>query len=299
MDSISYCFILNPVAGKNKAEKLLPLISKEMTDRRLSFDIKLTKGKGDGRALAVKAIEEGYQVIVAVGGDGTINEVISGAYSKEGVIGIIPAGTGNDFARSLNISTDFYRAIDDIIEGTVGEVDVGLINNKFFINVASIGLDAHIAAEANRIKRYFNGTNAYIMALLKGIITYKSMKVRLVIEDVVVEKHIMLAAFCNGGFYGGGMNIAPTADPADSLLDICIVEKMSKLKLLKLFPTIFKGRHIEFEEVMLYKAKSLEIFVEGDLFINTDGEIIHYSTEGNQRSGISTTIASKGLKIIK
>ncbi len=299
MEAISYCFIVNPVAGRNRAEKLLPLISKEMTARGIAFDIKLTEGKGDGKILAEKAIEEGYKVIVAVGGDGTINEVINGAYGKEGIVGIIPAGTGNDFARSLNISFDFYRAIEDIIKGTVGEVDVGLINQELFINVASIGLDAHIAAEANKIKRYFNGSKAYIMALLKGIITYQSMRVRLVTDDMVLDKHVMLVAFCNGGFYGGGMNIAPAADATDGLMDICIVERMSKLKLLRLFPTIFKGSHIKFEEVKQYRAKAFEIFVDNDIFINTDGEIINYSPLGNHGEGISTRIAAKRLKIIK
>lgn len=294
---LSFCFIVNPIAGKGKAAKLIPLIQQQMEEKKLSYTIKQTCANGEGKILAVEALEEGYDIIVAVGGDGTINEVISGVYKLNGVVGIIPAGTGNDFARSLDISTNFYNAINNIFNGTINEIDTGLINNQIFINVASIGLDAHIAAEANKLKRYFTGTKAYIISLLKGLITYKSIKVKVVMEKETIDKRIMLAAFCNGAYYGGGMNIAPTADPTDNLLDICIVEDMSKLKLLKLFPTIFKGKHTVFKEVKVYRAKELLIYSDNDLVINTDGEISCYSP--NNEEAITVKIAAQRLKIIK
>ena len=298
MEVTSYCFIVNPVAGKNKAEKLIPLISKTMLEKKLDFNIMLTRAKGDGKVLAEKAVKEGFKVIVAVGGDGTINEVVNGLYDKNCVLGIIPAGTGNDFAKSLNITTDFVEALDSIVKGSIKEIDTGLINNNLFINVASIGLDAHIAAEANKIKKYFSGKNAYIIALLKGIVTYKCIDVRIVIEDKVLDRSIMLAAFCNGAYYGGGMNIAPNADPTDGYLDICIVEKMSKLKLLRLFPTIFKGNHIAFKEVRIYRAKDVKVYLQKDIVINTDGEIIRSSIDGETQE-IQTKIVAKKLKIMK
>jgi len=294
---LSYCFIVNPVAGKGKAAKLIPLIQKQMEEKNLKFKIKKTSYNGEGKALAVEALEEGYNVIVAVGGDGTINEIISGVYSLEGIIAIIPAGTGNDFARSLNISTDFYNAISNIINGTATEIDAGFIDNKVFINVASIGLDAHIAAEANKLKRYFTGTKAYIISLLKGLITYHSIKVKIVMDNTTIDKRIMLAAFCNGAYYGGGMNIAPTADPTDNLLDICIVEDMPKLKLLWLFPTIFKGQHTVFKEVKAYRAKKLLIYSDKEMIINTDGEVSTYNPKNQE--ALTVKIATHRLKIIK
>ena len=293
----SYCFIVNPIAGKGNAAKLIPLIQHQMEEKKLNYKIKQTGSNGEGKKLALDAFEEGYNIIVAVGGDGTINEVISGVHNLSCVIGIIPAGTGNDFARSLNISTDFHNAINDICNGSINEIDTGLINNQIFINVASIGLDAHIAAEANKLKKYFTGTKAYIISLLKGLITYEPIKVKIVMEDATIDKRIMLAAFCNGAYYGGGMNIAPTADPTDKLIDICVVEDMSKLKLLRLFPTIFKGKHTAFKEVNVYRAKELFVYSDKALVINTDGEINCYIPKNEE--AITVKIAAQRLKLIK
>lgn len=294
-----YCFIVNPIAGKGRAEKLLPFITSKMQEKALNFQIKLTSKKGQGKELAEEAIAEGFDFLIAVGGDGTLNEVVNGAYGKDVAIGIIPAGTGNDFARALNMPTDFNAAIEGICSGSVSEIDVGNIDGRLFLNVASIGLDAHIAAEANKIKKYVSGTNAYILALIKGLFTFKGIKVILHLEDKLIQKEIMLAAFCNGSYYGGGMKIAPEASPSDDLLDICVVERMPKLKLLRLFPTIFKGKHTVFSEVKTYRTKAVSVCIDSSVEVNTDGETTSCKLGDKTSQILQVRIAENKLKVLR
>jgi len=152
---------------------------------------------------------------------------------------------------------------------------LGKLNEKYFVNFCSIGLDALIAQEANKIKKYFSSTYAYVIGVIKALNKFRSLKVDLVIDDKKYEEEIMLVAVCNGSYYGGGMKIAPQAELSDGKFDICIVRKMSKLKLLFLFPTIFKGKHIKYKEVKMYRGKDVQVFSKCNMNVNADGEIVN------------------------
>ena len=276
---MSYLFIVNPIAGKGKAKKTIPIIKEIMESNNRNYQIKVTKKAGDGQLFAREAsIENIFTTIVSVGGDGTLHEIVNGMIGGTQKLGIIPAGTGNDFSRSLDIPFDVEDAIKTLVNGKVISIDLGRLEDRYFINFSSIGLDALIAEEANKIKRYFSSTYSYIMGVVKALGKFRGIKVELIIDDKKYNGEIMLVAVCNGAYYGGGMNIAPCAEVSDGQFDICVVKKMPKLKLLFLFPTIFKGKHIKYDEVELYRGKSVQIFSGEKIYMSADGEAIYSGT---------------------
>ncbi|MDR5658897.1 diacylglycerol kinase family lipid kinase [Serpentinicella sp. ANB-PHB4] len=270
---MTYLFIINPVAGKHNSEATISIIKEKMKKHGLKHEIKITSRVGEAKQLAKDAISSHIDTIVAVGGDGTIHEVLNGMVNSNKNLGIIPAGTGNDLARTLGLPLDIEESLDKIIEGKIKKIDIGCFNEEYFINFASVGLDALIASEANKIKKLIASKYAYILSVILSLTRFKSPKLKIRIDDLYMEKDIMLVAICNGAYYGGGMKIAPKADLQDGCFDICIVNKMNKLKLLWLFPSIFKGNHIKYKDVEMFKGRKVEIDYEGYIEVNTDGEI--------------------------
>lgn len=272
---MSYLFIVNPVAGKGEGTKIIPIIKEVMDNYNCTYDIKITEKVGDAKLIAEEAKYKSFSTIVSVGGDGTLHEVVNGMVGGKQKLGVIPSGTGNDFIRALNIPFNTREALEVLVKQHSLSIDLGRLNGKYFVNFCSVGLDALIAQEANKIKKYFSSTYSYVIGTVKAISKFKSIKIDLVIDGERHSEEIMLIAVCNGSYYGGGMKIAPEAQISDGKFDICIVRKMPKLKLLFLFPTIFKGEHIKYKEVKTYRGKYVEIFSKDNINVNADGEIIN------------------------
>lgn len=271
---LSYLFIVNPVAGKKNIGKITSHIQEVMEKNNCTYEIKKTEKVGDAEVFAQEAKNKDYSTIVSVGGDGTLHEVVNGMLGGVKKLGVVPTGTGNDFARSLGIPMDIKQSIEVLVKRNFIKADIGRLNGNCFVNFCSIGLDALIAEEANKIKKYFSSTYAYIIGVVKGLARFKSIKVELVIDGKKYEEEIMLAAICNGAYYGGGMKIAPDAEIDDGLFDICVVRKMSKLKLLFLFPSIFTGKHVSYDEVKMYRGKDVQVLSKDKFNVNADGEIV-------------------------
>lgn len=272
---MSYLFIVNPVAGKGKSTKIIPIIKEVMDTYNCTYDIKITEKVGDAKLFAKEAKYKSFSTIVSVGGDGTLHEVVNGMVGGKQKLGVIPSGTGNDFIRALKIPFNTREALEVLVKQHSLSIDLGRLNGKYFVNFCSVGLDALIAQEANKIKKYFSSTYSYVIGTVKALSKFKSIKIDLVIDGERHSEEIMLIAVCNGSYYGGGMKIAPEAQISDGKFDICIVRKMPKLKLLFLFPTIFKGEHIKYKEVKTYRGKHVEIFSKDNINVNADGEIIN------------------------
>lgn len=247
-----------------------------MEGKGLNYSIKVTTKPGEAKTWAQDAVNSSFDIIIAVGGDGTVNEVFSGIINSDKILGIVPAGTGNDLARALKLPLSIEKAVEFIISGDYINVDVGKINGQLFINIASIGLDAVIAEEANKIKKVMSNKYSYIVALIRGLTIFRIKKITIKIDDQQLDKEVMLVAICNGSSYGGGMKIAPEAKVNDGYFDVCIVNKMSKLKILFLFPSLFNGEHVKFKEVEIYRGQSVEIESTEKLSINVDGEVIYH-----------------------
>ncbi len=266
-----YLFIVNPTAGNNKADKIISIINEVMDSNNCDYRIKVTKKTGDGQRFAQEAKAAGYFAVVSVGGDGTLHEIVNGMEGGTQKLGIIPAGTGNDFARSLNIPFNIRDAVEVLVHRNAALVDLGKLNNRYFANFCSVGLDALVVEEANKIKKHLPGTYSYIVGVFRALGKFKSQKVEFIIDNTKYNEEIMLIAICNGGYYGGGMNIAPNADISDGQFDICVVRKLSKPRLLFLFPSIFRGKHTKYEEVKIYRGKNVQVFFKEGMSINSDG----------------------------
>lgn len=268
-------FIINPIAGAGKAKTLIPLIEETMNKVKKDYNIIIT----DKPEQAIKITEANisdYNTIVAVGGDGTVNEVASGIINKNrGTLGIIPAGTGNDMAKSLGISNDPIKALETIIRGNTTTMDIGRVNDNNFLNISSVGFDAEVVFNNNKLKKKIKSELSYALSVVYTLLQFKKRPVDIEIDGKRTHEDIVLLAVGNGKYYGGGMKILPDAKLNDGELDICIVSNMSKFSLLFLFPTIFKGNHIKYKKyVRMDKGKCIKIISKDIIPINVDGELM-------------------------
>lgn len=203
-------YIVNPVAGKGKTldtiEEIKAICNKKQYDHDVIYTTKLYSATD-----LAKEYSYGDNVIFSVGGDGTLNEVVNGI-KEANKISIVPCGSGNDF----------YRSIKDTTE----KIDLGKVNDRYFINIASFGIDANVADIANKLKEK-GQTNTYIKAILKAIIEYSSLDTNLGLFTLI--------AVCNGSYYGNGICMAPFANINDDYLDLCKVDDMNRLKMIRLF----------------------------------------------------------------
>ncbi|MFA5577461.1 MAG: diacylglycerol kinase family protein [Tissierellaceae bacterium] len=291
MDKI--LFIVNPVAGGGRAKKLIPLIREGMDKHKRDYHIVLTTRPGEAASIAEEEAQE-YGAIVAVGGDGTVNEVSKGLIRSPGAsLGILPGGTGNDMARSLGICEDPEEALKTIIQGNRKNIDVGKVNNYKFINISSIGFDAEVVANNDKIKKIVKSSISYAISVVYTLFSFKKKRVKISMEDRVIEEDIILLAVGNGSYYGGGMRILPMAIVDDGSFHICAVSNIGKLKMLFLFPTIFKGEHIRYAEyVKIYKTNRLKVQTANPLYLNIDGELQHMEGE------VEFSLEEKRLEVI-
>ena len=273
MDKI--LFILNPVAGGGKAKALISLIEEKMDKQMKDYEIILTKEPEEAIGLAEEKAED-FEVIVAVGGDGTVNEVSRGLINRgKGVLGIIPGGTGNDMAKSLGIPKDPSEALELICNGNTKLIDIGRANKFNFLNIGSIGFDADVVINNINLKRIIKNGFSYVISVIYTLIHYKSKKVEIIIDDKTIRENILLLAVGNGKYYGGGLPILPNAIVDDGYFDICLVSNINKFKFLLLFPSIFKGNHLKYNNyVKVYRGKDVKVISKDELNLNIDGEII-------------------------
>jgi YegS/Rv2252/BmrU family lipid kinase len=284
-------FVVNPKAGKGRAKKIVPAIENECKKYGVDYEIKYTNAPGDGTDIAAWGVEEGFKKIIAVGGDGTVNEVVNGIAESDAALGVIPGGSGNDFIRSINNHKNIEDIIRDNISGRITKADLGACNGKYFINVASAGFDGEVTIETENAKKIFSGSTAYIMAMLKTIFRYKGRRLRVQIDDLEFEENTLLVAVANGRYYGGGMLPAPNAIINDGYFDICHIKHLPVIKMLFLFPKFMKGKHANIKEVTMFKGKKVRLECTEALAVNLDGEI-------NKASEVEFQIIPNGINII-
>ncbi|NLY77110.1 MAG: diacylglycerol kinase family lipid kinase [Tissierellia bacterium] len=287
-------FIVNPIAGGGRTRSLIPMIDEKMQEKEVDYKIVLTSGPKDATLLAREYLDRGYEKIVAVGGDGTVNEVALGVVDYgRGSLAIIPSGTGNDLARSLNIPQEADKAIDLILNGQEKSIDIGAVNDKFFFNIASIGFDAETVKTNEKVKHKVKSGLSYIISLFITLFKYKDIKVELEIDDFITSSEILLIAVGNGKYYGGGVKILPMADVEDGYFHVCLVKKIPKIKLLFFLPTIVNGSHVKVKKyVKIYKAKEIKVKTNVNSYLNIDGELRNLNKETH------FSILSKRLKVI-
>ncbi len=284
MDSTK--FIVNPVAGALSTKKKWPLISSLLKHLGIRFDFQYTEGVGHAIELAKDAASNGYRQVVAVGGDGTINEVANGIIHSQNAaitkLGVISTGTGGDFIRSAGIPHDYVQACGCLANGRFRTVDVGIVEyhkqgkpmQRYFMNTAGIGFDAAVVAITEKTSKRLGGTIPYLLGFLRTILTYRNKPVTFHLGDTSETKRVVSVMVANGNYAGGGMKFAPTAKLDDGLLDMLVISDMSKLELIKAFPSVYKGTHIYHPKVKLQQTDRVLVESVEKLPVYADGELL-------------------------
>ena len=268
-----YCLISNRVAGSGSAGAYIDRVKALMENRGVDFEIRETQYPGHATELAKAAVDEGFDVIVAVGGDGTLRETALSVVHTDRVLGLLPCGTGNDYARPLGIPTDAEAALDILLNGETRTVDAGMANDQIFFNIAGFGFDVDVLDYTEEFKpKCKNGETAYRLGVLKAVFGLKLRKTTLTFPDGTIERNVLMAAAGVGTHFGGGMNVLPESDMSDGLLDVCIAHDVNRLRLLQLLPKFIKGKHLGLKCITYRKATEVSVVCDPVSRIEVDGE---------------------------
>lgn len=265
--------IYNPTAGRERATKKAAVAETILSDAGWLIDLYATEQAGDAEKAAAQAHFD-YDTVIASGGDGTLHEVINGIGLGGSNIdlGIIPAGTTNDFARALKIPMDVRQACRVIASGRVQKTDLGSINGRLFINIAGGGILTNITYEVpSKLKTYL-GQLAYYAKSIEELPRLKPVKVRLATPEIVFEDEIMLFLTANSSSVGGFVHLAPGASLTDGLLDLIVVKRINLAEFLQLAAMALYGDHINHPKVLYLQTPYVEITSTEIISLNTDGE---------------------------
>ncbi|QSQ08650.1 Putative lipid kinase YtlR [Koleobacter methoxysyntrophicus] len=265
-------FIVNPVAGGGRAKRVWERIKGQLEYDRAFYTVLFTGYEGEAIKI-VKRERDKYKAVIAVGGDGTVCEVVNGLAGSDTLLGVIPAGSGNDLSKALGIPIDPVQALKAALSGEVREVDLGRIDGRFFINVASSGFDAEVVEEARKTPAFLKPFS-YLFAVIKCLFRTQKRSINLIIDGIQYQKEVLLIAVANGKYYGGGMMIAPMARLDDGFFDIIVVNHVGFLEIIRFLPKIFSGGHMKHAKVEHFKGREIQMLSEERIPVQSDGEIL-------------------------
>ena len=282
--------IINPYAGNGRTEKLWPDIEAALKQSIGPFQTEQTKSQGDAVLLTRKALEDGTTRIVAVGGDGHLNEVLNGfiendvQLNPQASLSFVMSGTGCDFQRSLGISGKWQNAVAELKDAKVRKIDVGKVTYtaadktqkiRYFDNIASFGLSGAVdhCLEHSRLRDYLGGSPLFLWATIKTVFTHPNQGIRFRIDDGPEEEICSrLGLLANGRYFGGAMHAAPEAELDDGLLDLLMLKEISLARFLWHLPKIYKGTHLELPEIHFQKVRKFTAESSEQVILDIDGE---------------------------
>ena len=283
-------FIINPVSGTKKKDILLELIPKVLEHAQVDYQIQYTEYAGHARELARQARAKGFDCVVAVGGDGSVNEVGTSLAGSMVTMGIIPLGSGNGLARSLDLAMQPENALLQLVEGKTVEIDTLKLNQHEFVNVAGIGFDASVAH--NFAMQSHRGLPFYIKAMFETYKGFEPLDLRFEIEGQWHEEKSFVMSFANAGQYGNNAYIAPMADFSDGLMDVALLTPFPKaLAPMVGLSLVTKGIHNS-RYYRYYKTKKIRIETHSSLKVHVDGEAVHTHLP------LTVSVTGKKLKVI-
>lgn len=278
--------ILNPTSGAGRAHRMSEHILVGLERRGFDVDLVATTAPREGVRLGLEAARARLDLVIAAGGDGTVHEVANGlltAYEQgvDGpVLGVLPVGTGNDFAKVVGPLDDLDRSMDILVDGELRRFDACVAEwgarKHWFDNAGGTGVDVEVVRQIFKTRgRGGNPVLKYLTAALRALMTYKAIPLRVRMDDQVVERSTMIIAASNGRCIGGGFWVCPDAEPDDGLMDICIVSEVSFLASLPILARVMRGKHTTHRKVDMFRAKEVEIEALGPdpIFFQLDGEL--------------------------
>ena len=290
MSKSNILFIINPISGGKEKQKIPALIDAYLDRSKFNANFSFTSYIGHAAEIAEEAANKNFDIIVAVGGDGTINEIAGKIIGQQKILGIIPFGSGNGLARSLNIPMNAKKAIKIINELKVATIDAATLNDKYFFNMAGIGFDAHISAAFEGKKT--RGLKGYLQMVLKEIQSYSSETYAITIDGIDYQRDAFILSVANSSQYGNNVHISPKSTLDDGLLEVCIVKPLAWFKLPLLAYKMFRSTTHQSKWVEIISGKQISIKRAKENVIHIDGEPFFMG------STIEIAILPAALKVI-
>ena len=277
--SLAPLVIVNPTAGGGRALRSVDWL-RERLGARPDVRIEITRRPGDAETIAADAVRHGHDRVIAVGGDGTVQEVVNGllAAGEPAAMGIVPLGSGNDLARSLGLPIELASAWKIAIGHATPDHRRGArpgwqtAPKRWFASAGGIGFDAQVAAAMADRSGWQAGRAGYLLTTLAELRRFENRRIRLTIDGATETADVLFVAIANGAYYGGGMRIAPDASVDDGRLDVCVVGDISRLTVLRQLPNLYRGTHVNHPAVTMRSGTIVEADGDGDTRVHLDGE---------------------------
>ena len=288
MASKKIVFIVNPNAAMGSTGREWPQIEKMARDRLGTFTAHLTTGPEDATLLTRNALHKGAELVVCVGGDGTLNEVVNGFMGKndpirpEAVLGFIPRGTGCDFIKTVPIPVELNRALDVIITSHTRSIDLGRLeymdhhghlSSRYFHNITSFGLGGEVDERVNRTTKIFGGFISFIWATLISILIYNKKRIHLTVDNCF-DQSVMIwnVVVANGQYHGGGMWVAPEATMNDGMFHVTVIGDFSLPAVFWNLPQLYNGKILQLKKVQTFVGKRVKASSDQQVLLDVDGE---------------------------
>ena len=274
---------MNPHAGADRALEFVPLINTRLRTLVRELDITIPVDADDAERASARAADEGCDALYVAGGDGTLNAALRGLASRGAIgnmpIGVIPLGTGNDFAKALGLGESPEPALDALLEARVVHVDLGTLNDRPFANTSAGGFIAEVSESVTEKLKNTAGKLAYLVGGARALVGTEPFSARLVVhpgEGPALDSQldVQLFAVCNARFIGGGYPIAPSAMIDDGLLDVLVVPRMPMLQFVSVLQRVSAGQHAEDPSVLHFRSGAFDLEFDRAVRVNTDGEVL-------------------------
>lgn len=287
--------VCNPVSGLGRGLERLGVVRRAFDVRGVTYKAETTSRQGDAARLAYSASRAGCSAVVVIGGDGTLFEVVNGVMGfadpeaaqhalSPVAVGLVQAGRGSDFGRSIGVPSDVEAACDRLLAGRTRTIDLGHVTYtafsgkpraRYFINAAGMGFDAEVAMRSNVAPRVFGGTVPYLSSLLTTLVTYRNKRLSVRVDKGEARQaRANSIVIANGQYFGGGMKIAPDAELSDGLFDVATLGDLGKIDLVRNVPRVYDGSHITHPKVDVLRAYQVEINSPDRLLLQADGEVL-------------------------
>jgi YegS/Rv2252/BmrU family lipid kinase len=270
VETMPLALLVNPASAHGRTLKLLPQLEQELDAQRISFRVERTRGLEDGVERALRAAEAD-EIPVVISGDGLIGAIGGALAGSDTPLGIVPGGRGNDLARVLGIPSEPEAAVAMLAAGEARRIDVGEVNGKRFLGIVSVGFDSEANRLANETK-WLRGNLVYAYAGLRTLLGWKPARFTVRAGEERLRFTGYSVSVANSRAFGGGMFIAPDADLSDGEFDVVTVGEHGKLRSLTILPKVFKGTHVEEDEVRVFRASRLELNASRPFPVYADGE---------------------------
>jgi diacylglycerol kinase (ATP) len=256
--------------------------------------------------LAARAADEGYEQVVAMGGDGTMHEVLNGLMQipaeRRPKLGVVPIGSGNDFAYACGISSKPDEALRQALNGTPTDIDLGLLDDnqghrEYWANAIGLGFDTIVTLNSRKVK-FLQGFPVYLVAVLQTILfQYEPFKLKMTVDDQTWEDTLLMLVLMNGKREGGGFHVTPDAKPDDGILDLLSIRKVGRLRMLQILPSVMNGTQAKFSDCQIRQFKKIHLESDRPLYVHADGEI--FATPGARCNQLDISVLYKAIQVVR